>query len=266
MDMFRDLKDLVKLAYDNHLMLDTTHIQELMDMINENSLPIYKEVLNGMHDIKKSDKWLNDRENHVIFVKNIEVFEKVVPLFISMSKRYDTNTIKDIFEFCRRKNGTYNFAAIKRIKLLINLVYNDKTGRLDIPIQQYMKDAYEFSDLKTVHKSDIVKFNKNWALKYATMESGDGVIIPNATMTMESLEKTFTNIFKCLINTTRPGKDGIVNMERVDLIWQERESETNRLNEAAFLLADFLGNNVIDTEIIEENVKELVETNINVEF
>ena len=264
--MFRDLKDLVKLAYDNHLMLDTTHIQELMDMINENSLPIYKEVLNGMYDIKKSDKWLNDRENHVIFVKNIEVFEKVVPLFISMSKRYDTNTIKDIFEFCRRKNGTYNFAAIKRIKLLINLMYNDKTGRLDIPIQQYMKDAYEFSDLKTVHKSDIVKFNKNWALKYATMESGDGVIIPNATMTMETLEKTFTNIFKCLINTTRPGKDGIVNMERVDLIWQERESETNRLNEAAFLLADFLGNNVIDTEIIEENVKELVETDINVVF
>ena len=264
--VFRDLKDLVKLAHDNQLMLDTTHIQELMDMIDENSLGIYRDVLNGHYDIKKSDDWLNDTENKVIHAKNIEVFEKVVPIFISMSKRYDTNTIKDIFEFCRRKNGTYNFAAIKRIKLLINLIYNERNARLDIPIQQYMESAYEFSDLKTVHKSEVVKFNMDWAMKYATMESSDGVNIQNSVMTMESLTKTFTNIFKCLINTTRPGNDGMVSMERVELIWKERESETNRTNEMAFLLADFLGNNEIDVEIVEESVNELMENDINVEI
>ena len=44
--------------------------------------------------------------NEKMIVKNIEVFEKVVPLFVSMSKQYTTDTIKEIFESCRRKNGT----------------------------------------------------------------------------------------------------------------------------------------------------------------
>lgn len=258
--IFRDLKDLVKLAYDDQLILDTNHIQELMDLMDENSIPIYREVLRGRYDIKKSDEWKNDHENHVILVKNMEVFEKVAPLFISMSKRYDVKTIKEIFESCRRKNGTYNFAAIKRIKLLINLLYNEKNGRLDLPIQQYMKDAYEFSDLKTVHKNEIVNFNKKWALKYAQLESDEGVMIDRAEMTMETLEKTFTNIFKCLIHTTRPGNDGIVNMERVELVWKEKENETNRMNSMAFVLADFLGDNIIDNEIIEENTEDIIET------
>ena len=264
--IFRDLKDLVKLAYDDQLVLDTTHVQELMDLMDENSIPIYREVLRGRYDIKKGDEWKNDHENHIIIVKNMEIFEKVAPLFISMSKRYEVKTIKDIFESCRRKNGTYNFAAIKRIRLLINILYNEKNGRLDLPIQQYMKDAYEFSDLKTVHKSDIVNFNKKWALKYAQTESGEGVLIDRAMMTMETLEKTFSNIFKCLINTTRPGKDGIVNMERVELLWKERENETNRMNDLAFILADFLDNNKIDIENIEGDVEEMMETDIQPAF
>lgn len=264
--IFRDLKDLVKLAYDDQLALDTNHITELMDIIDENSLPTYKEVLNGRYDVKKSDEWKNDHINKIVLVKNMEVFEKVIPIFVSMSKRYDVNVIKDIFESCRRKNGTYNFAAIKRIRLLINILYNEKNGRLDLPIQLYMKDAYEFSDLGTVHKSDIVKFNKNWALKYAKQESSDEVLIDRALMTMDTLEKTFTNIFKCLINTSHPGKDGMVNMERVELLWKEKETETNRTNDIAFALADFLDNNSIDVDVIEDNVIEMVNSNLEDEI
>ena len=251
--MFRDLKDMVKLAHDEHLVLDTQHIEELMEEITENRLKIYKDVLRGVYDIKKGDEWKDDTPNKQLIVKNIEVFEKVVPLFVSMSKQYTTDTIKEIFESCRRKNGTFNFAAIKRIKLLINILYNNKNGRLDFPIQEFMKDAYEFSDLKTVHKSEIVKFVQKWALKYAQMESSKEVIIERAIMTMETMQKAFTNMFNCLIKTSRPGKDGMVDMKRIALLWTEREKfDTMDLNEKAFLLADFLDNNIIEREDIHD--------------
>lgn len=248
--IFRDLKDMVKLAYDEQLQLNTVHVEELMDLITEDRLSVYRDVLAGKYDIRKGDEWRDDAQNNRLIVKNVEVFEKVVPIFVSMSKQYNVDTIRDIFEYCRQKNGTFNFAAIKRIRLLVNLVYNEKNNRLDIPIIEYMKDAYAFSDLKTVKRSEIVKFNKDWALKYAQRESTESILISRAEYTMETLEKTFTNIFNCLIKVSRP-KGGVVNMERVELLWKEREdlSSSERLNDYAFALAAFFDNNDVDSEI-----------------
>lgn len=240
-EMFRDLKNMVKLAYDEQLQLNTTHIEELMDIITEDRLALYKEVLSGTFEIRKGDMWKEDLTNHKMYVKNIEVFEKVVPIFTSLSKQYKVSDIKDIFEYCRNKNNTFNFAAINRIRLLVNILYNDKNGRLDLPINQFMKEAYEFSDLKTIHKREIDKFLTDFSQKYAMKESTNEIIITRSILTMQSLVKTFEKIFKCLIKVSRPTKEGIVNMERVELLWQEKEYfNSQNLNEHIFVLADFL--------------------------
>ena len=263
--MFRDLKDMVKLAYDNQVQLNTQHVEELMDMITENRLGIYKDVLSGKYDIKKGDEWKDDNANKRLIVKNIEVFEKVVPIFLSLSKQYETDSIREIFEYCRQKNGSFNFAAIKRIRLLVNLIYNNNNGRLDLPIIDYMKSAYEFCDLKTVHKSEIFKFHQTWALKYAQQESTDKIIIERSPLTMETLVDTFKKLFNCLIKQSRPTKEGMIDMERVELIWKERKNnDTQEMNEQLFALAEFLDNNKIDVEYIDdENDKEIEFDNDN---
>ena len=249
--LFGDLKNLVKLAYDKRLELNTKHIEELIELISEERLSLYKDVMKGHYDIRKGDEWKDDIANKRLIVKNIEVFEKVVPIFVSLSKQYPMSSIREIFEHCRNKNGSYNFAAIKRIRALVNIVYNDKGQRLDLPIGDYMRKAYQFSELGEVHKSEISKFNIRCAAEYAQQESTGNLQIMKAAITMESLQKAFDQIFKCLINTTRPKKDGKVRMERVELLWDEREStSTEFMNEQIFKLAEFLGDYEIEeTEI-----------------
>lgn len=250
-EIFRDLKNLVKLAHDEQLQLNTQHINELMDIITEDRLNLYKDVLAGKFDIRKGDDWKEDLTNNKMIVKNIEVFEKVVPIFISLSKQYPVDSIRGIFEYCRNKNGSYNFAAINRVRLLVNIIYNDKNMRLDLPIKDFMREAYEFSDKKTVHKNDIQTFLSDFAMKYAKKESTDEIVINMAEITMLSLKETFEKIFKCLIKTTRPTKEGIVDMERVELLWQEREYYTGDKNEHLFILDEFL-----ETDIDIENCSE----------
>ena len=117
---------MVKLAYDEQLQLNTSYIEELVELITEDRLGLYKEVLKGSFELRKSDCWKEDITNRKMYVKSIEIFEKVVPIFLSMSKQYEIKDIRDIFDYCRNKNNSFNFAAINRIRLLINLLYNDK--------------------------------------------------------------------------------------------------------------------------------------------
>ena len=249
-EMFRDLKNMVKLAHDDQLVLNTTNIEELMDIITEDRLSLYKEVLSGKFDIRKGKEWKEDLLNNKMFVKNIEVFEKVVPIFISLSKRYPVDSIKEIFYHCRNKNGSYNFAAINRVRLLTNIIYNDNNKRLDIPIKEFMKEAYEFSDKALVNKVDIQNFLNDFSRRYAQRESTGLVLIDKSELTMLSMHDIFEKIFKCLIKTSRPSKDGLVTMERVELLWPTRDYYNNDMSDKLFFLEEFLGAD-INSEIVE---------------
>lgn len=243
-EIFADLKNMVKLAYDDRVVLNTTHVEELMDLITEDRLTVYRDVLQGLYEIRKGDEWKEDQIKKLMTVKNVEVFEKVVPIFVSMSKQYTVNDIKEIFESCRNKNNSFNFAAIKRIKLLINILYNNKNGRLDIPINDFMNKVYHLCECETVKRSEVAKFISNYAQEYAIKESLGDVKIYLAEITMDKIRKKFEEIFKCLVKMSRPNKQGICTLEKVELLWKERdEYQKIDSDEHSFVLAQFLENN-----------------------
>lgn len=251
---FSNLKDFVKLAYNEQLALNTTHIEELMEQINENNLSLFKQVLSGAFDIKKGSDWKIDLVNSKLFVKNVEVFEKVVPFFISFSKRYDCEQVKEIFEACRNKNNTFNFAAIGRIRTLMNIMYNDKNNRLDLPIKEFMQAAYDFSELGLAKKNEIIEFCNSQAEKYARQESQGDLMIYHSIVMMEKLQNKFYKLFRCLINVGKPRKkDGNkCAMERVELLWKEREYyNSENLNEKLFILTELLG---IDGNVNQQEI------------
>ena len=257
---FSNLKDLVKLAYNEQLQLNTTHIEELMEEINENNLSLYKQVLNGMFEIKKGNCWKPDMTNERIIVKNIEVFEKVVPIFASFSKRYSCDQIRDIFDYCRNKNNTFNFAAIGRIRTLVNLIYNDKNDRLDIPIKDFMLEVYKFSESGSAKKNDIIEFCNSYAEKYAQKESRGELVINYSLVMMDKLKEKFYKLFKCLINVGKPKKkDGNkCTLERVELLWAEKEApySSMNLNEKIFILSDMLGIDNLAEDFFNESDSE----------
>lgn len=241
-EVFSDMKTMVKIAYDEQLQLNTKHIEELLDLITEDRLNIYREVLRGSFSIKKGDEWKEDLTSHTMTVKNIEVFEKVIPIVISLSKRYDIEDIKGIFEFCRQKERGFNFAAIQRIKILSNILYNDANQRLDLPIKEYMNVVYDFCQTPEHQKQEIQKLNQKFVIDYAKRESEGCVDIEKSILTIQQLLKIFEKIFKCLCTVSRPDKKGIVKVEKVELLWQPRTQKIyDEINEQAFELLDFLG-------------------------
>jgi hypothetical protein len=242
---FANLDEFVKLAYNEQLNLNTLHIEELMDKIDEYSLSTYKQVLSGSYDIKKGNDWKPDIANNRMIVKNIEVFEKVVPFFLSFAKKYDCEEVKNIFDACRNKNNTFNFSAIGRIRTLVNILYNDKNDRLDRPIKDFIKATYEFSDLGEANKNEIIEFCNEQALLYAKQESKDELQICHSAVMMEKLQSKFLKLFRCLVNVGKPKKKNgnKCSMERVELLWTERKdgSTTASLNERIFGASEFLG-------------------------
>ena len=82
------------------------------------------------------------------------------------------------------------------------------------------------------------------------MESRGGVIIEMSPLTITVMEEIFTDIFKCLVECTRPTKWGVVYMKKVELLWQEREDNYTvaAMNDKIFALAEFLQYIDIDKE------------------
>lgn len=256
-EVFSDVKNLMRAAYDERVALNTQHIEELIDIIEEDRLTLYKEVLAGKYDIKKGDEWKDDLTNHRLIVKNIEVFEKVVPIFISLTKQYNVEQVREIFEYCRQKSGSFNFAAIKRIRTLVNILYNDKNERLDLPIKEFMGEAYEFSDYKQCKKVELESFVRNFAIRFANKASTREILIERSILTITDLIDKFMTIFKCLVKVSRPAKDGTVKMERVELLWKEKEDYSQARTEKFYIINEFLDMLGDNCEI--ENIEELEE-------
>lgn len=254
-EVFSDLKNMVKLANDELLQLNTTYIEELLDLMSGDRLELYKDVLAGHLELRKGQEWKEDINKGIMTVKSIEVFEKVVPIFLSLNKMFDVPDVKEIFEYCKRKNGSYNFAALGRFRSLINILNAKENERLDLPIEKFMKESYDFADKEISTKDELNQFIYNFTKEYADAESTVDILITHAELTMKKLADTFMKIFKCLVNVSRPTKTGEITMKRVEILWQTREQKFSRPNDNLYILEDFLDAKIDTTT---ENVKSLL--------
>ena len=251
-ESFSDLKNMMKLNKDEQLTLNTKHCEELINLITDERLSLYKEVMKGTFDIRKGNEWKEDIVNHKMIVKNIEVFEKIVPLFLSFSKQYEVKEIREIFEYCKNPNGSYNFTAIGRIRTLVNILYNDNIQRLDLPIRDFMLKVYDFCQQKKVRKIELDRFIKSYAMQYATKASSSTVLINVSQITMKTIEDIFSKIFRCLVNTSKP-KNGYIELNKVELLWKKREyyNSTNH-NDSIYILPNFMEATIETTNIDEK--------------
>ena len=262
--MSDDINNLLASVKNSEQAKSTRMVDELIDRITEERLNIYIDVMKGLYDIKKGDTWNEDVLDKKMTVKNMEVFEKVVPIFTSMSRMFDIDDIKDIFSHCVNSNGTYSFAAIHRIKLFANMWYNAKLERLDLPIKQYMQDIYDFVD--EYNKTDdgnvpvtaFQQFIHDKALEYARNDSTDTIIIEYSTLTMETYTKKLEEIFKCLIEVSRPRgprNARVLHMTPYEMVWEDKHEKYASFNKQVEWLSGFLDRmEVSETRINSDDV------------
>lgn len=237
-----------KAAKDNRKLINSTHVDELLDIITEDRLGIYKSVLSGEFDIKKGPDWKENIKNRTMIVKNVEIFEKVIPLFVSMTKMFTVDDVKEVFYFCKKSN-LYNFAAINRMRALVNIMYYNKRNRLDIQFKEYMNDVYEFAEIPR-SKQELFDFLENEANKFAKRDSTEDINILNSPITLKNMKKYLEDIMKCLCNVTRKNKQ--IVLEKNELLWKEKESDVEAMRKT-FELSSFLDNLIVDIELINND-------------
>ena len=252
-EVFKDLKTMVRLAAEEQLNLNTADIEELLDLITDERISLYKDVMKGSFEIRKGNCWKEDLNTNVMTVKNVEVFEKVVPIAISLSNRFTIPVVKEIFEFCRKPNGHFNFAALGRIRTLINIITNAKAHHLDKPMEDFMEKAYEISDKETINKVDLKKFIIDFCTKYAEKESSVQVLIARSELTIKKMVDTFEKIFKCLVKCSRPAQDGTITMERVEILWKTREEQMGDIIKSQYLIPSFMDQDIPTKDITITN-------------
>jgi hypothetical protein len=114
-----------------------------------------------------------------------------------------------------------------------------------------MEEAYEFSEYKKVRKKELEDFIRNFAALYAMKSSTRNILIEKSVKTTEMLEEKFMMIFKCLVNISRPTKDGVITMERVELLWKERTYDDDINGPAIYAIDEFLGMAAPEITVVE---------------
>ncbi len=202
---------------------------ELLDIMTEDRIRIYKDVMDGRYEIRKGNVWNEDVHTMTMTVKNIEVFERVVPTFVSMSKLYSVSSIKGMFNYCLDEKGNYNWAELNRLRRLITIVRFAKNNQIDLPISEFMNHADEFvTENKKRSKQEIESFIVGETIALANSESKDKVDISRSMITVERIKTHFMKLFDVLFNKkisrTKQGKTSFTLTKRT-LLWKQRDEE-----------------------------------------
>ena len=210
-------------------------VTELLDEVNETNLVDFAEVIGGRREILIGKRWGVDDEG-IMRGKDLEVFDKVVPILLSLTKRYDLEDSKKFFTFCRNKNGTYNFSAVQRLRVLSNILFNKEENLLHLDIDRFMEDCSEFVKKKTVTKEEIEEFVNTHADAYLkNLECPE--------QTVEKTRKSFDQLFRVLVERKR--ENGAYTITPVTILWQTRKEKEDEIREHLFDICTFIDPGVV---------------------
>lgn len=203
----------------------TNQIFIFLDHITEDNIDIYKELLKGSYEIFRNDKYKEEREENNLYVEDIEILERYLPIVLTLYKFYDFDVIKDIFHFCvDARSNKMNNTKLKRIQSFVRIEANRRKKRIDFPMFKYIRESQEFA--RKNHNCKVIDIDK-WIANYAAAYANS---IPDLVVDDRIyLEEIFTmlkDIWKIIIIQTRP-KNGEVTITPFDLIWQEKNSIEN---------------------------------------
>lgn len=241
-------------------------VDELLEFLSGERINICKDVMKGLYDIRKGDDWKDNTNtgDKKLTVKSIEIFEKVVPIVSSLNRYFDMDDIKSIFTYCQNSNGTYSFSAIKRVKLFMNLYFNSKLNRLDLPIKEFMEDTYKFVEMHQQENNgdcpvtELRQFISDKTLEYARRDSTKDIVIEYSPLTMQSYTDTLDEMFKCLIQVSRPRgprNARVVHFEPYEMMWKDKHEKYTTFMEQVEYLSQFLDRmEVGESRITNEDV------------
>lgn len=199
----------------------TMETMDFLDHINDGNIDLYKELMSGNYSIFKDDDYKEVREDNNLYVKDIEIMERNLPIVLSLYKYYDCDTIKSIYEYCTdQKSNRINFAKLSRIRRFVAIEQSRRKKRLDFPILRFVKDAQKWAeDVMKCTKAEVEEFLKEYACKYAN--SVKDVVIEDKAY-LEEIYDLVTKIWSVIVDQSKP-KKGVVTLRPFEMLWQTKQ-------------------------------------------
>lgn len=221
----------------------TADTLDFLNHVNDGNIDLYKELIKGNYSIFRDDKYKEEREENNLFVKDIEVLERNVPIVLAFYKYYDCDTIKDIYQFCiDKKQNRINFSKLNRIKKFVAIEQNRRKKRLDFPVLRFVKDAQEWADkVMKCETSEVTSWIQDYACKYAN--SVKDVVVDDVAY-LEKIYGLCSDLWKVVVDQSRP-KNGIVTLKPFEMLWRTKQ-ELNKI------YLDNVTNQFFLQELVEE--------------
>ena len=223
---------------------DTMKVRKLLDHISDGNIDMYRELLRGNYSIfkDKDEENVKIRQDNDLYVEDIEILEKHVPIILSLYKNYDCDTINDIYEYCiDKKTNRLNFSKLTRVKTFINIESSRKKKRLDFPVLKFIKDCQKWaSEHSSTTQHDIEIFLAEWTCKYCNSIKLLVVDDKQYAETIFELVKEYWNI---IIIHSKP-HNGIVTISPFELLWKTKQQLNDiygDLNTQTFFLEQLIG-------------------------
>ena len=261
-DQIETIRNFVKDCKQSHMDYKTEQTFIFLNHINDDNIDFYRDLLKGSYEIFRGNDYKEERENNNLYVEDIEVMEKNLPIVLSLYKYYSIDTIKDIYKFCLdSKHTSINYAKLTRIRNFVNIEATKKQKRLDFPIMRFIHDAKEFAENNpTIDRSLLKQWLATYAARYANSVKN---VVVNDIDYLREIYELITSLFKVVIVTTNT-KGRNVMLEPFTLLWEQKQTLNSiygDINTQTFFLQeleDELNNNMNEPE--EEELPELEAT------
>lgn len=241
----------------------TVETLDFLDHVNDGNIDLYRELISGNYNIFKDDEYREMREDNNLYVKDIEIMERNVPIVLSLYKNYNIDTIKDIYKYCiDKKQNRINFSKLNRIRKFVSIEQSRRKRRLDFPILRFVKDAQKWADdIMKCTREEIDEWLKEYACKYAN--SVKDVVVEDKAY-LEKIYDLTCNLWKVIIDQSKP-KNGIITIKPFEMLWDTKQ-EINEIYQnnitKQFFLQELIENIKIEDETKKEETLEEYESKL----
>lgn len=231
----------------------TVETLDFLDHVNDGNIDLYRELISGNYNIFKDDEYREMREDNNLYVKDIEIMERNVPIVLSLYKNYNIDTIKDIYKYCiDKKQNRINFSKLNRIRKFVSIEQSRRKRRLDFPILRFVKDAQKWADdTMKCTREEIDEWLKSYACKYAN--SVKDVVVEDKVY-LEKIYDLICNLWKVIIDQSKP-KNGIITIRPFEMLWDTKQ-EINEIYQNNITKQFFLQELIENIKIEDESKKE----------
>lgn len=235
---------------------------KFLDHLNDGNIDVYKELLRGDYAIFKDEQYREEREENNLYVEDIEVLERNIPIVLGLYRFYDCDTIRNIYDFCiDKKQNKINFSKLGRIRKFVNIEYNRQKKRIDFPVLKFIKDAQKFASENTKTTTEVItRYLGEYAAKYAN--SIKDLVIDDIEF-LEKIYQLVEELWKVIVVQSRP-RNGNVTIVPFELTWERKDNLENiygTFYTKEFFLQQLVDNmKVDDVSELEENLPELPHT------